>query len=77
MKDFARPMPAYWFNARKHYLEKHHGRRYLVGANLAWLAGRTLRRVRRAIELKPDRTRPHLTRDFVAHNFLPQRFRPS
>jgi N-acetylglucosaminyl-diphospho-decaprenol L-rhamnosyltransferase len=77
MKDFSRPMPAYWFNARKHYLEKHHGRRYLVGANIAWLAGRTLRRVRRAIELKPDRTRPHLTRDFVAHNFLPQRFRPS
>jgi N-acetylglucosaminyl-diphospho-decaprenol L-rhamnosyltransferase len=76
MKDMKRPMPAYWFNARKHYIRKHHGRSYLIGANLAWMAGRTLRGVRRTFELKRDRYgRPRMTRDFVVHNFLPERLK--
>jgi len=75
MKDLSRPMPSYWFEARQHYLRKHHGERYLFGANLAWLLGRSVRGVRRALELKRDLTRPRLTRDFLAHNFLPPRQR--
>jgi N-acetylglucosaminyl-diphospho-decaprenol L-rhamnosyltransferase len=75
MKDLSRRMPAYWFEARQHYLRKHHGDRYLFGANLAWLLGRSVRGVRRALELKRDLTRPRLTRDFLAHNFLPPRNR--
>lgn len=75
MKDLSRPMPAYWFEARQHYLRKHHGERYLLGANLAWLVGRSVRGVRRALELKRDSSRPRLTRDFLAHNFLPPRHR--
>ena len=70
-------MPGYWFRARKHYLRKHHGGSYLFGANMAWMAGRTLRGIRRTLELKRDGARPHMTRDFVAHNFLPSRFQPS
>jgi len=75
MKDGSKPMPLYWFEARDHYLRKHHGDRYALAANVAWITGRTMRAVRRAIERKPDPTRPRLTRDFVAFNFSPKRLR--
>lgn len=75
MKDLSKPMPLYWFEARSHYIRKHHGDSYLMGANVAWITGRTLRAVRRAIERRPDPTRPRLTRDFITFNFSPKRLR--
>lgn len=76
MKDPQRPMPLYWFEARSRYLRKHHGDKYLMSANLAWITGRTLRAVRRAIDRKPDHvTRPRMTRDFIKFNFNPKRLR--
>lgn len=73
MKDPSRRVPSYWFAARRHYLQKHHGERYLRGANAAWLCGRALRKLRRAIELRRDRARPYEMVDFIAHNLLPRR----
>jgi GT2 family glycosyltransferase len=69
MKQLDKPMPAYWFEARKHYFRKHHGAGYAVLADVAWLTGRSLRGLRRAIERRPDERRPHITRDFIKFNF--------
>jgi N-acetylglucosaminyl-diphospho-decaprenol L-rhamnosyltransferase len=68
MKKLDKPMPKYWFEARKHYFRKHHGERYAALADIAWLAGRGLRGVRRLIERRPDERRPHITRDFIKFN---------
>jgi GT2 family glycosyltransferase len=69
MKNLTAPMPRYWFEARKHYFRKHHGPAYALAADVAWLAGRSLRGVRRLIERKQDERRPHITRDFIKFNF--------
>lgn len=69
MKQLNKPMPLYWFEARKHYFRKHHGSGYAALADVAWLAGRGVRGLRRLIERKPDERRPHITRDFIKFNF--------
>jgi GT2 family glycosyltransferase len=69
MKNLRAPMPTYWFEARKHYFRKHHGAGYALSADLAWLAGRSLRGIRRLIERRADERRPHITRDFIKFNF--------
>lgn len=71
MKDNTRRMPKYWFDSRRHYFRKHHGARYLHGANLAWTAGHALWTVRKHLQRKPDPHPPRLLRDFVRHNFVP------
>jgi GT2 family glycosyltransferase len=75
MKSLDRPMPKYWFEAREHYFRKHHGDAYYMTANLAWVLGRSMRGLRRTLERKADPRRPRLTRDFIKHNFSPERFR--
>jgi GT2 family glycosyltransferase len=75
MKSLDRPMPKYWFEAREHYFRKHHGDAYYMTANLAWMLGRSMRGLRRTLERKADPRRPRLTRDFIKHNFSPERFR--
>jgi GT2 family glycosyltransferase len=69
MKQIDKPMPLYWFEARKHYFRKHHGSGYALLADVAWLAGRGLRGLRRLVERRPDERRPHITRDFIKFNF--------
>jgi N-acetylglucosaminyl-diphospho-decaprenol L-rhamnosyltransferase len=75
MKNHEKPMPKYWFEAREHYFRKHHGDAYYVAANVSWLAGRLVRGLRRAVTMKKDPRRPHITRDFVKHNFAVERFK--
>lgn len=64
---FDRRLPAYWFDSRRHYYRKNHGTAYFVAANLAWSAGASIDRVRRAIVggARPDR--PHMLRDMLGH----------
>lgn len=69
MKVMTRPMPSYWFEARKHYFRKHHGSAYALASDVAWLSGRALRGARRLIERRTDERRPRITRDFVRYNF--------
>ncbi len=71
MKDRSRPMPRFWFDSRKHYFAKHHGRVYLRAANLAWTAGHLLWTARKYLQQKEDPHPPHLLRDFVRHNLWP------
>ena len=65
-----RPLPAYWFNSRRLYFRKNHGRLKTLLANLAFTTGFTLYRLRCLLTFRPPNAPPHLLRDFVRYNFL-------
>lgn len=62
--------PPYWFESRRHYFLSNHGRTYAVLADLAWLSGFGLRRVRRPLRRGVDDVPPHLFKDFLRHSAL-------
>lgn len=66
MKTWSRA-PRYWFDSRRHYFLKNHGRLYLIGASLARIAGALLWRARRLISPRPLGEPPHFLRDFIRH----------
>ncbi|HWB78233.1 MAG TPA: glycosyltransferase family 2 protein [Nannocystaceae bacterium] len=76
LKDVAKPMPAYWFQSRRYYFLKQGGSRELWLANLAWLTGQSLWRLRRRIQRKPDVDPPNLLFDFLRHNVAAARAKP-
>jgi N-acetylglucosaminyl-diphospho-decaprenol L-rhamnosyltransferase len=63
-------MPAYWFESRRRYFTKNHGRLYAILADAAWATSFALWRVRRRLQRKPDDDPPSMLRDFVAHSAL-------
>lgn len=65
--------PRYWFESRRRYFVKNHGRGYALLADAAWLAGFVLWRLRRRVQRKPDGDPPHMLRDFLRCNRLPDR----
>ncbi len=67
IKDVSRPMPSYWFDSRRYYFLKQGGASELMLANVAWLTGFGLWRLRRRVQQKPDRDPPNMLRDFVRH----------
>jgi N-acetylglucosaminyl-diphospho-decaprenol L-rhamnosyltransferase len=62
-----RRMPGYWFDSRKRYFTKVHGRGTWVAATLAHLAGGALFRLRGLIQRRPRQDPPHFLRDMAAH----------
>lgn len=60
--------PAYWFHARQRYFRKNFGPLYTLAADLAFIAGFALWRVRRLIQRKPDRDPARFVWDFLAHS---------
>lgn len=66
MKTWARA-PRYWFDSRRHYFLKNHGRLYLAGASLARIFGGVLWRARRLVSPRPLGEPPHFLWDFVRH----------
>jgi GT2 family glycosyltransferase len=69
-KKPAKRTPRYWFESRRRYFVKNHGRLYKTTADVAWLSGHVLWRMRRAVQHKPDPDPPHLLADFFRFNFL-------
>ncbi len=70
----ARPMPAYWYEARLRYFTLRKGRLYGLLSGLAWLAGRMLWQVRQIVA---PQGRPVVQRelgDMIAHGLWPSRF---
>lgn len=66
MKE-SRRMPAYWFDSRRRYFTKVHGRGTWVLATLVHLAGGGLFRLRAVVQRKPRQDPPHFLRDMAAH----------
>lgn len=64
--------PQYWFESRRRYFEKNHGRLYAFGATAAWIVGFSLWRVRRVLQHKPDRDPPHMLWDFLRFSLRPK-----
>ena len=65
--------PRYWFESRRRYFVKNHGRLYALCADAAWACGFALWRVRRVIQGKPDTDPPHMLWDFLRYNLRPAR----
>lgn len=72
MKE-ARRMPRYWFDSRRHYFLKNHGRSYLWASNTAHAIGQLSYRVRARLQQKPPQDPPRYLRDFLRYNFVQRR----
>ena len=62
--------PAYWFESRRRYFVKHHGRLYAAMADIAWMIGFSMWRVRRRLQRKEDTDPPRMLGDFISHSVL-------
>lgn len=65
-----RRIPAYWYESRRRYFVKHHGRAYAMLADAGWIVGMALGRARHRIQGKPDQDPPHYFKDFVRHSAI-------
>ncbi|MCM8731668.1 glycosyltransferase family 2 protein [Hephaestia sp. GCM10023244] len=63
-------VPPYWFDSRRRYFVKNHGRLYAIGADMAWIVSYLLWRVHRRLLSRPDPDPPNLLRDFIAGSAL-------
>ena len=61
-------LPAYWFQARRWYFLKNHGRRYAAMADTAFLLGCACHWLRRTIRRRRDANPPHLLLDSLRHS---------
>lgn len=69
----SRRLPGYWFEARRHYFVRNHGRVGARLADIAWASGALTFRARNLIQRKSDPIPEKQFRDFLRHNFLPAR----
>jgi hypothetical protein len=70
-----RRRPAYWFQARRRFWLKNHGRLYAALVDLAFIVGFAAWRARRWIQRKPDPDPPRMLADFVRHSVFVAGFR--
>jgi GT2 family glycosyltransferase len=68
-KDVSKPRSSAWFDGRRYYFLKNHGRPYLWAANVLWVTGYLLWRVRAWIQRRPYPYPPRFFADFLRHNF--------
>ncbi len=62
--------PDYWFDSRRRYFLKNHGRFYTALADIVWALAFATFRLRRLIQRKPDTDPPKLLFDFVRHSVM-------
>ena len=67
-------LPCYWFQSRKRYFLKNHGKKYLFLVNVVWSISFSLFRIRQKIQNKQDDSPSYLLRDFVYFNFFNKYF---
>jgi GT2 family glycosyltransferase len=61
-------MPQYWFESRRRYFLKFHGAAYTALADLLWMVGFSLWRIRRWLFKKPDTDPPYFLWDFFCNS---------
>ncbi len=62
--------PDYWFDSRRRYFVKNHGRLHAFITDAAWAFAYATYRLRRLIQRKPDTDPPKLLYDFIRHSVL-------
>jgi len=62
--------PKYWFDSRRHYFTKNHGWLYALIADLFWILGFSLWKIRRFVQRKPNCDPPNYLRDFIRNSTL-------
>lgn len=62
--------PDYWFDSRRRYFLKNHGRFYTALADAVWALAFATFRFRRFIQRKPDTDPPRLLYDFLRHSVV-------
>lgn len=67
--------PQYWFDSRRRFFLKNHGKLFLLSTDLAFLLGYSTFRVRRIVQRKPDLDPPHFWADFFRNSTLVRGFR--
>lgn len=66
----ARRVPGYWFEARRRFFQRNHGRWRTLLADLAWTSGALTFFARNLIQRKPGLMPDRYFQDFVRHNFI-------
>lgn len=67
--------PRYWFESRRRFFLKNYGAANLFFADIAWMLGFIMWRIRRLIQKKPDNDPPYYFRDFLKHSVFCNGFR--
>ncbi|KEJ89258.1 glycosyltransferase family 2 protein [Sulfitobacter donghicola] len=71
-----RRMPSYWYDSRRHYFIKNHGRVYALAALLAHLAGGLLHRLRVGLAGRRPQDPKWFLTDLLSHAVTPYRTSP-
>jgi GT2 family glycosyltransferase len=68
MMDESRPMPGYWFQARRRYFVKHHGLVYGAACDLAWICGYAVCATKSTLLRRRIDARPRMWRNFIGYS---------
>lgn len=60
--------PDYWFDSRRHYFLKNHGRGYMTAATLARMFGSSVWQIRRRLQSKEDEDPPGFLQGLTSHS---------
>ncbi len=63
-------LPTYWFESRRYYYSKNHGRLYSALTDIALITCTTLWNIRAIIQNKEERSPPHFIRSIIKHSVL-------
>jgi N-acetylglucosaminyl-diphospho-decaprenol L-rhamnosyltransferase len=66
--ELVKRRPTYWFQARRRFFLKNHGKLYTALADAAFLFGFAIWRLRRRLQRKPDTDPPHFWADSFHHS---------
>jgi N-acetylglucosaminyl-diphospho-decaprenol L-rhamnosyltransferase len=67
-RDETRRMPGYWFDSRRRYFVKHHGRLYAAACDAARLCGHALFKAKLALVPRNHTARPSFGRDLLRYS---------
>jgi hypothetical protein len=65
-----RRLPAYWYESRRRFFVKNHGRAYAILVDLGWMVASCLGRLRSWLQRKPESRPLHELSDFWRHSAL-------
>jgi N-acetylglucosaminyl-diphospho-decaprenol L-rhamnosyltransferase len=74
--DESRQMPRYWFESRRRYFVKHHGRLYSAACDAAWILGHGIFMTRATLGRRSDSRRPSVGRDLFRYS-ISNLFKPA